>query len=166
MAFKTDTPQDRFVAAGLEIAQAAGGLSALEALNVLGSTLGMLSLPGKSAAPATAPDKKPKKPKRPKPKYEEQPAPAKEPKPERAKPIQVKKIINRDENGKQITMLDAIKAAVEVGAEVSPKEVAELLMSNGFKTASRNVPQMAAVTLNKAKTEFEQIKRGVYKRVA
>jgi hypothetical protein len=153
MAFKTETPQDRFVTLGMEIAEKSGALTMVQALSVIYNALGLLDVP------QTQPQKKPRKPRKPKPKYEERkPAdPTQPPKPRR--------VVNRDEAGKRITLLDAIKKAVEVGAEISPKEAAELVTGNGYKTASPNVPQICAVQLNKSK-DFEQVKRGLYKRVA
>ncbi len=62
-------------------------------------------------------------------------------------------------------LADAIAAAMEVRAEVTPKEAAELVMSNGYQTTSKNFGMMVSNALAKDK-RFKRVSRGLYQRVS
>lgn len=62
-------------------------------------------------------------------------------------------------------LADAIAAAMEVRAEVTPKEAAELVKSNGYQTTSKNFGMMVSNALAKDK-RFKRISRGLYQRIA
>ena len=64
-----------------------------------------------------------------------------------------------------IRLPDAIAAAMEVRAVVTPKEAAELVRANGFKTTSKNFNMMVSNALAKDK-RFKRIGRGQYERVS
>jgi hypothetical protein len=64
-----------------------------------------------------------------------------------------------------ISLGDALAAAMEVRAVVSPSEAAELVKRNGYKTNARNFAMMVSNTLAKDK-RFKRISRGQYERVA
>ena len=59
---------------------------------------------------------------------------------------------------------DAIVAAMEVGAVVSPKEAAGLVLANGFQTTSKNFNTMVSNALAKDK-RFKRQGRGQYERI-
>ncbi len=59
---------------------------------------------------------------------------------------------------------DAIVAAMEVGAVVSPKEAAELVLTNGFQTTSKNFNMMVSNALAKDKRSKRQ-GPGQYERI-
>ncbi len=65
----------------------------------------------------------------------------------------------------EMSLPDAICAAMEVRATVSPKEAAELVRANGFKTTSKNFNMMVSNALAKDK-RFKRIGRGQYERIA
>jgi len=64
----------------------------------------------------------------------------------------------------EMTLPDTIAAAMEVRAVVSPKEAAELVKKNGFKTTSKNFGMMVANALAKD-ARFKRVGRGQYERV-
>jgi len=64
----------------------------------------------------------------------------------------------------EMTLPDAIAAAMDVGAEVSPKEAAELVLNNGFNTHSKNFGMMVSNALAKD-PRFKRLGRGLYARV-
>lgn len=64
-----------------------------------------------------------------------------------------------------MSLADAIAAAMEVRAEVTPKEAAELVKANGYQTTSKNFGMMVSNALAKDK-RFKRISRGLYERVA
>lgn len=63
-----------------------------------------------------------------------------------------------------MSLPDAIVAAMEVGAVVSPKEAAELVLTNGFQTTSKNFNMMVSNALAKDK-RFKRQGRGQYERI-
>ncbi len=63
-----------------------------------------------------------------------------------------------------VSLPDAIAAAMEVGAIVSPKEASELVRSNGYKTTSANFNMMVSNALAKDK-RFKRLGRGQYERM-
>jgi len=65
----------------------------------------------------------------------------------------------------EMSLPDAICAAMEVRAVVSPKEAAELVRANGFKTTSKNFNMMVSNALAKDK-RFKRIGRGQYERIS
>jgi hypothetical protein len=62
-----------------------------------------------------------------------------------------------------MSLPDAIAKAMDVRAVVSPKEAAELVRRNGFKTTSKNFNMMVSNALAKDK-RFKRIGRGQYER--
>jgi len=64
----------------------------------------------------------------------------------------------------EISLPDAIAQAMEVGATVSPKEAAELVLANGYKTTSANFNMMVSNALAKDK-RFKRLGRGQYERI-
>ena len=64
----------------------------------------------------------------------------------------------------EVSLPDAIAMAMEVRAVVSPKEAAELVLKNGFKTTSKNFGMMVSNALSKD-VRFKRIGRGQYERV-
>jgi len=64
----------------------------------------------------------------------------------------------------EMTLPDAIAAAMKVGAVVSPKQAAGLVKAAGYKTASKTFGIQVATTLAKDK-RFKRMGRGQYKRV-
>ena len=64
----------------------------------------------------------------------------------------------------KMSLPDAIAAAMEMRAVVSPKEAAELVRANGFKTTSKNFNMMVSNALAKDK-RFKRIGRGQYERI-
>lgn len=64
-----------------------------------------------------------------------------------------------------MTLPDAICGAMEVRAVVSPKEAAELVRANGFKTTSKNFNMMVSNALAKDE-RFKRVGRGQYERIA
>ncbi len=64
----------------------------------------------------------------------------------------------------EMSLPDAIAAAMDVGAEVSPKEAAELVLNNGFNTHSKNFGMMVSNALAKD-PRFKRLGRGLYARV-
>ncbi len=63
-----------------------------------------------------------------------------------------------------ISLPDAVAAAMEVGAVVSPKEAAALVLSNGYKTTSKTFGVQVSQALTKDK-RFKRVGRGQYERV-
>ncbi|MDG2147899.1 MAG: hypothetical protein P8N09_00070 [Planctomycetota bacterium] len=63
-----------------------------------------------------------------------------------------------------MTLPDAICAAMEVRAIVTPKEASDLVLANGFQTTSKNFNMMVSNALAKD-TRFKRIGRGQYERV-
>jgi hypothetical protein len=64
-----------------------------------------------------------------------------------------------------ISLPDAIAAAMDVRAVVSPQEAARLVKANGFKTTSKNFNMMVSNALAKDK-RFKRLSRGQYERIA
>ena len=64
----------------------------------------------------------------------------------------------------KVSLPDAIAAAMEIGAVVSPKEAADLVQANGYKTTSANFNMMVSNALAKDK-RFKRLGRGQYERV-
>lgn len=62
-----------------------------------------------------------------------------------------------------ISLPDAIAKAMEVRAVVSPKEAAELVQKNGYKTTSDNFNMMVSNALAKD-PRFKRLGRGQYER--
>jgi hypothetical protein len=62
-----------------------------------------------------------------------------------------------------MTLPDAICAAMELRAVVTPKEASELVLANGFQTTSNNFNMMVSNALAKD-TRFKRIGRGQYER--
>ncbi|HZL99498.1 MAG TPA: hypothetical protein VFD43_04520, partial [Planctomycetota bacterium] len=65
----------------------------------------------------------------------------------------------------QITLSDAIAMAVEVRATVTPTEVAQLVLANGYQSTAKNFAMMVANALAKDK-RFRRLARGQYERIA
>lgn len=63
-----------------------------------------------------------------------------------------------------VSLPDAISAAMEIGAVVSPKEAADLVQANGYKTTSANFNMMVSNALAKDK-RFKRLGRGQYERI-
>lgn len=64
-----------------------------------------------------------------------------------------------------VSLPDALAAAVEVRAIVSPAEAAELVRKNGYVTTSVKFAQIVAGTLAKDR-RFKRLERGQYERVS
>lgn len=64
----------------------------------------------------------------------------------------------------EMPLPDAIAAAMDKGAVVSPTEAAELVLANGFKTTSKNFNMMVSNALAKD-SRFKRLSRGQYERV-
>lgn len=64
----------------------------------------------------------------------------------------------------EVSLPDAIAQAMEVGAQVSPKEAAGLVLANGYKTTSANFNMMVSNALAKDK-RFKRLGRGQYERI-
>jgi hypothetical protein len=64
----------------------------------------------------------------------------------------------------KLTLPDAIAAAMDVGAVVSPKEAAEFVKANGYKTKSKTFGIQVATTLSKD-ARFKRVGRGQYERI-
>jgi len=64
-----------------------------------------------------------------------------------------------------ISLPDAIAAAMEVRAVVTPAEAAQLVKSNGYKTNAKNFNMMVSNALAKDK-RFKRLARGQYERIA
>lgn len=64
----------------------------------------------------------------------------------------------------EVSLPEAIAQAMEVGAQVSPKEAAELVLANGYKTTSANFNMMVSNALAKDK-RFKRLGRGLYERI-
>jgi hypothetical protein len=64
----------------------------------------------------------------------------------------------------EITLSDAIALAVEVRATVTPTEVAQLVLANGYRSTSKNFAMMVANALAKDK-RFRRLSRGQYERI-
>jgi len=62
-------------------------------------------------------------------------------------------------------LADAIAAAVEVRAQITPAEAAELVRSNGYVTNASKFTMTVANALAKDK-RFRRLARGVYERIA
>ena len=63
-----------------------------------------------------------------------------------------------------IALPDAIAAAMDVGAEASPAEMADLVKKNGYKTTAAKFGMMVSNAMSKDE-RFKRLGRGVYKRV-
>lgn len=63
-----------------------------------------------------------------------------------------------------ITLPDAIAAAMEVRAVVSPQEAAEYVLKNGYKTNAKNFGMIVSNALAKD-PRFKRIGRGQYERM-
>jgi hypothetical protein len=63
-----------------------------------------------------------------------------------------------------LSLADAIAAAVEVRAQVTPAEAAELVRSNGYVTNASKFTMTVANALAKDK-RFRRLSRGVYERI-
>ena len=63
-----------------------------------------------------------------------------------------------------VSLADAIAQAMDVGAEMSPKEAAGYVLKNGYKTASKTFGIQVASALAKD-GRFKRVGRGVYERV-
>jgi len=64
-----------------------------------------------------------------------------------------------------LSLADAIAAAVEVRAQITPAEAAELVRSNGYVTNASKFTMTVANALAKDK-RFRRLARGVYERIA
>jgi hypothetical protein len=64
-----------------------------------------------------------------------------------------------------MSLPDAICSAMELRAVVSPKEAAELVQANGFKTTSKNFNMMVSNALAKD-SRFNRVGRGQYERTS
>ena len=64
-----------------------------------------------------------------------------------------------------LSLADAIAAAVEVRAQITPAEAAELVRSNGYVTNASKFTMTVANALAKD-TRFRRLARGVYERIA
>lgn len=64
----------------------------------------------------------------------------------------------------EMSLPEAIVAAMDVSAVISPKEAAELVLANGHKTSSKTFAVQVAQVLTKD-TRFKRIGRGQYERV-
>jgi hypothetical protein len=64
----------------------------------------------------------------------------------------------------EMTLPDALAAAMEVRAVVSPKEAAQFVRANGYKTTSKTFGIQVAGTLSKD-DRFKRVGRGQYERV-
>lgn len=65
----------------------------------------------------------------------------------------------------EINLPDAIAQAMEVGAQVTPNEAADLVLANGFQTTSARFNMMVSNALSKDK-RFKRLSRGLYERIA
>lgn len=63
-----------------------------------------------------------------------------------------------------VTLPDAIAAAMEVRAVVSPKEAADLVLKNGYKSNAKNFGMLVSNALAKD-PRFKRLGRGQYERV-
>jgi hypothetical protein len=64
-----------------------------------------------------------------------------------------------------ISLPDAIAAAMEIRARATPKEAAELVRGNGYKTTSKSFNMMVSNAMAKDQ-RFKRISRGQYERIA
>jgi len=64
-----------------------------------------------------------------------------------------------------LSLADAIAAAVEVRAQVTPAEAADLVQSNGYVTNAAKFTMTVANALAKDK-RFRRLSRGIYERIA
>jgi len=64
-----------------------------------------------------------------------------------------------------LSLADAIAAALDVSAVVSPKEAAELVRANGYETHAKNFGMMVSNALAKDE-RFRRVARGQYERVS
>jgi len=64
-----------------------------------------------------------------------------------------------------LSLADAIAAAVEVRAQITPAEAAELVRSNGYVTNASKFTMTVANALAKD-TRFRRLARGIYERIA
>jgi hypothetical protein len=65
----------------------------------------------------------------------------------------------------KLTLPDAIAAAMDMGAVVSPAEAAKLVKANGYKTTSKTFSVNVSQALTKDE-RFKRVGRGQYERVA
>ena len=63
-----------------------------------------------------------------------------------------------------ISLPDAIVAAMDVGAEASPSEMAALVQKNGYKATSKTFNMMVSNAMAKDE-RFKRMGRGLYKRM-
>jgi hypothetical protein len=64
-----------------------------------------------------------------------------------------------------VSLADALAAAMEVRAVVSPSEAATLVRRNGYKSTARNFGMLVSNALSKDQ-RFKRVARGQYERVA
>ena len=63
-----------------------------------------------------------------------------------------------------MSLPDAIAATMEIRAQITPKEAAELVQQNGYVTNSKTFNVQVTNTLSKD-PRFKRVERGVYERV-
>ena len=64
-----------------------------------------------------------------------------------------------------MTLGDALAESMEIRAQVSPAEAADLVIANGYQTVSRHFNMMVSNTLAKD-SRFRRVFRGQYERVS
>ncbi len=64
----------------------------------------------------------------------------------------------------EMSLPDAIADAMEVRSQITPKEAADLVKANGYKTNSKTFGVQVANALSKD-VRFKRVERGVYERV-
>ena len=64
-----------------------------------------------------------------------------------------------------MTLGDALAESMEIRAQVSPAEAADLVIANGYQTVSRHFNMMVSNTLAKD-SRFRRVSRGQYERVS
>ena len=64
-----------------------------------------------------------------------------------------------------MTLGDALAESMEIRAQVSPAEAADLVVANGYQTVSRHFNMMVSNTLAKD-SRFRRVSRGQYERVS
>lgn len=71
----------------------------------------------------------------------------------------------RQRASNSVSLEHAVVECVEVRAQVTPSELAELLKSNGYQSTSPNFNIMVSNVLGKH-PHFKRVKRGLYERIA
>ena len=70
----------------------------------------------------------------------------------------------RTRSKNSISLPDAVAAAMDVGAEASPAEMATLVQKNGYQTTAAKFGMMVSNAMAKDE-RFKRLGRGLYKRV-